>query len=89
MISTRAYARALLLSALLGALPMPAGAAPATQDPPSPPPAAEAQPLAPEAAAGTFSERLEVAAVSIPVRVHLPKGAPPLAPEELVVVEGE
>ena len=42
----------------------------------------------PESAAGTFSERVEVTAVTVPVRVRLPKGAPPLAPNEIVVVEG-
>lgn len=41
-----------------------------------------------EPVAGSFSERVEVSAVSVPVRVRLPKGAPPLAPGELIVVEG-
>lgn len=37
--------------------------------------------------AGTFSEKVEITAVTIPVRVDLPKGAAPLRPEEIVVVE--
>jgi len=44
--------------------------------------------LAQEAPAGAFAERLEVTAVTVPVRVRLPAGGAPLAATELEVVEG-
>jgi len=89
----RPSALLLVTAALGGLLALQAARAQAPQDK-QPSPAAQeprqpaTEPSASEEAAGTFSEHLEVAAVSVPVRILLPKGAPPLAPEELIVVEG-
>jgi len=52
------------------------------------PPGSAQSPDPRQPVAGTFSERVEVSAVSVPIRVRLPKGAAPLSPEELIVVEG-
>lgn len=44
--------------------------------------------LAQETPAGEFAERLEVTAVTVPVRVRLPAGSAPLTAAEIEVVEG-